>query len=66
MTLEVSDFLVLIGFTTTITTATTTGIMFKFKDSLSKEICGHISRVHERINDVAIRLGIVENDHKDC
>ena len=66
MTLEISDFLVLIGFTTAITTASTTAIIYKTKDDLSKEICGKITTLHERINEIAIRLGIVESKHDNC
>lgn len=64
MTLEFADFLILISITTVLTTASTTVITFKQNGALERRICDKIGRVHERINSIAIRLGIVESEHQ--
>ncbi|HSA76434.1 MAG TPA: hypothetical protein VLE02_02705 [Nitrosarchaeum sp.] len=66
MALELNEVLTIIGVTTVLTTASTTVIIYKFKSDLSSEICNKITHLHNRINEIAIRMGIIENEHKDC
>lgn len=66
MSLIISDFVVLIAFTTVLTTASTTVIIYKSNHSLESQICNKIEKLHERINYIAIRIGIVENQHDKC
>ena len=63
--MEIVDFAIIIGFTTVITTASTTVIIYNQRQALESAICGNITTLHNRLNDVLIRLGIVENKHDD-
>lgn len=62
--MEISDYAIIIGFTTILTTASTTVMIFKSKQSLESVICAKIEKIHERINKVAIKIGVLENEHK--
>lgn len=56
MTLEVTDFLLLIGLTSTITTASTTVIVLSIKDKLKEDIC-------TQITSLLVRVGVLEERH---
>lgn len=53
MTLEVTDFVVIIGVTSGITTATTSLIVLKATSHLKETFCN-------QINDLLVRVGILE------
>lgn len=56
MTLEVSDFLILIGSTSAICTASTTVIVLSVKDKLKDDICNQIT-------SLLVRVGVLEKEH---
>lgn len=60
--LDLSTLGYVVGITTTITTAATYVIVNREVKNLKTEICGKISKLHERCNDIAIRLGILEKE----
>lgn len=64
MTLEVTDFIIVIAMTSVLTTASTTVLIYKSKQSLETAICLKIEKIHERLNKIAVRLGVVENEHE--
>ena len=64
--MEITEFLILIGLTTALTTASTTVIIYNQRQALETSICGKITVLHERLTGIMIRLGIVEAEHKDC
>jgi len=50
----------IVGITTILTTASTSVIVSKYYKSLENSICAKIEKIHERINKISVRLGIVE------
>lgn len=65
MVLEVTDFIIVIAMTTILTTASTTVLIYRSKQSLELTICNKIEKIHERINAIAVRIGVVENEHEN-
>lgn len=65
MTLEVADFLLLIGITSGITTASTVVMIYKITEDKTIKICNQISRIHERINSLAVRVGVHDAIHNN-
>lgn len=63
MALEATDFIVIIGITSAITSSSTILASYKISNQNKITICNQIGRLHERINQLAIRLGVIEGTH---
>ena len=57
MTLEISDYIVIISFTTILTTASTSVLLYKMRTDIEKDICN-------KITNMLVRLGVLEAKHK--
>lgn len=56
MTLEIGDYIVIISFTTILTTASTTVLLYKTRVQLEKDICN-------KITNLLVRVGVLEAKH---
>ena len=65
--MEISDYAIIIGFTTILTTASTTVIVVNRVSALKKEICDKIARTKQEMTkdftDLFVRVGILEAKH---
>ena len=54
--MEISDYAIIIGFTSILSTASTTVIVIKANDKLKEHICNQIT-------DLLVRVGVLESKH---
>ena len=66
--MEIADYAIIIGFTTILTTASTTVIVVNRVSALKKELCDKISNtrkeITEDLTDLFVRVGILESKHQ--
>jgi len=55
--LDLSDLIVIVSFTTILTTASTSVLLLKMRQSLESSIC-------EKITQLLIRVGVLESKHR--